>query len=107
VSDLVKKPGAPRGVKIDAGLVRALRRERGWSQIDLALLAQLAQRTVKAAEGGHTVGLRSVRALATALGVPITRLCAAIAVASPAAARDDKPAHSLPLQCTLPARADR
>lgn len=106
MNNLVKKPGAPRGVKIDAGLVRALRRERGWSQIDLASLAQLAQRTVKAAEGGRAVGLRSVRALATALGLPITRLCAAIAVASPsaspAAARDDQPTHFLPLQCTLP-----
>src|SRR3954447_19078543 len=50
--------------------IRALRRRRGWRQLDLARAARTSQGTVSRVESGHVdaLSVRSVAAVAAALG---------------------------------------
>ncbi len=50
-------------------VIRALRRRRGWRQLDLALAATVSQSTVSAVERGHldTLSIRTVKAVVAAL----------------------------------------
>ncbi|MEP7379312.1 MAG: helix-turn-helix transcriptional regulator [Chloroflexota bacterium] len=48
-------------------VIRALRRRRGWRQIDLARAAGCSQRTVSRAEAGHLPALRVLRQILAAL----------------------------------------
>ena len=50
-------------------VIRALRRRRGWRQLDLARAAAVSQSTVSAVERGHldTLSLRTIKAVVAAL----------------------------------------
>ncbi|CAN5729084.1 hypothetical protein BH20CHL5_BH20CHL5_08710 [soil metagenome] len=50
-------------------VIRALRRRRGWRQLDLARAATVSQSTVSAVERGHldTLSLRTIKAVVAAL----------------------------------------
>src|SRR5688572_6291069 len=65
----------PRGVVVNGGLLRQLRRRQGWTQQDLADIAQVTQRTVANAESGHAVALHTARGLADALRISMDMLC--------------------------------
>ena len=57
-------------VAFGAQLVRHRRRQRGWSQQDLADASGISLSTVKRAERGHTINPTTYRLLAKTLGVP-------------------------------------
>lgn len=54
-------------------IIRALRRRRGWRQVDLAAAAGVSQSTVSDAERGHLDGLsvRAIRQLLNAVGTSL------------------------------------
>ena len=61
--------------------VRALRRERGLTQRELAELSGVSLRTVKTAEGSGRVGVATLRKLAEALDVETSRIAPAVEAA--------------------------
>jgi transcriptional regulator with XRE-family HTH domain len=65
--------GAPMDPVRFGSAIRALRRQRGWRQIDLAAAAGVSHDTVSRAENGRLAGLLfgSVERIATALGATI------------------------------------
>lgn len=77
--------GRPNGVTLDTGKLRRLRRERGWTQEDLASAACVTSRTVAAAEAGQRVALRTIREIASALNVPLAQLCSELTSGSSSA----------------------
>src|SRR5688572_30695148 len=52
-------------------VIRALRRRRGWRQVDLAMRANVSESVIGRAEAGHidALTLRSARRIASALDV--------------------------------------
>lgn len=50
-------------------MLKQLRRDRAWSQSDLAQIAGLSLRTVKRIESGSSASLRTIGRLARALDV--------------------------------------
>jgi DNA-binding XRE family transcriptional regulator len=61
-------------MKVDADLILSLRRERAWSQDELALATGLNLRTIQRIETEATASLQSVKALASAFEVSIRAL---------------------------------
>jgi DNA-binding XRE family transcriptional regulator len=61
-------------MKVDAELILCLRRERAWSQDELALATGLNLRTIQRIETEATASLQSVKALASAFEVSIRAL---------------------------------
>ena len=61
-------------MKIDSILVRKIRRERAWSQEQLATVAGLSLRTIQRVEADGSGSLETNMALASALGVPTIEL---------------------------------
>jgi transcriptional regulator with XRE-family HTH domain len=68
------EPEAKRTIKPIGERILALRRARGWSQERLAEQAGLDKRTVSGAESGKGIYLATLKAIATALGVPIREI---------------------------------
>jgi transcriptional regulator with XRE-family HTH domain len=63
-----------RGVKVQGALLKQLRVTRGWSQLELAKIAGVGERTVRNAESSRRVKLEFVSYLATALGVELLEI---------------------------------
>ena len=63
-----------RGVAVDGEKVMRLRKEKGWTQEELAPAADCSPKTVQNAERGERLLPSTVRALATALGVQLKDL---------------------------------
>lgn len=61
-------------MKIDSTLVRRIRRERAWSQEQLACVAGLSLRTIQRVEADGSASLETNMALASAFGVPTIEL---------------------------------
>jgi transcriptional regulator with XRE-family HTH domain len=61
-------------MKIDSTLVRKFRRERAWSQEQLATVAGVSLRTIQRVEADGSGSLETNMALASALGVPTIEL---------------------------------
>jgi len=61
-------------MKVDVDLILSLRRERAWSQDELALATGLNLRTIQRIETEATASLQSVKALASAFEVSIRAL---------------------------------
>jgi transcriptional regulator with XRE-family HTH domain len=61
-------------MKVNAELILSLRRERAWSQDELALATGLNLRTIQRIETEATASLQSVKALASAFEVSIRDL---------------------------------
>jgi transcriptional regulator with XRE-family HTH domain len=61
-------------MKVDAELILRLRRERAWSQDELALATGLNLRTIQRIETEATASLQSIKALASAFEVSIRAL---------------------------------
>jgi transcriptional regulator with XRE-family HTH domain len=61
-------------MKIDSTLVRKIRRERAWSQEQLASVAGLSLRTIQRVEADGSGSLETNMALASAFGVPTIEL---------------------------------
>jgi transcriptional regulator with XRE-family HTH domain len=58
-----------RGIHVDGQRFRDIRKARGLSQVELAALAGVGERTVRNAESGRAIRLDFLRYLASALGV--------------------------------------
>ncbi|MED5548460.1 MAG: helix-turn-helix transcriptional regulator [Pseudomonadota bacterium] len=56
--------------------IKRLRRDRGWSQRDLALASGVSERTVQRIEAGRPASLETQCALAAALGVDTVEITA-------------------------------
>ncbi|AVX31841.1 helix-turn-helix protein [Carboxydocella thermautotrophica] len=56
--------------------LRRLRKGRGWSQKQLADIAQIPQSTISEIESGKRInpGVKTIEAIASALGVSVTEL---------------------------------
>ncbi len=65
-------------MKIDPDRLRQLREQRAWSQDQLAEVAALSVRTVQRAESGSAASPETRMALAAALEVGPTELCAPV-----------------------------
>lgn len=61
-------------MKIDSTLVRKIRRERAWSQEQLATVAGVSLRTIQRVEADGSGSLETNMALASALGIPTIEL---------------------------------
>ena len=61
-------------MKVDADLILSLRMERAWSQDELALATGLNLRTIQRIETEATASLQSVKALASAFEVSMSRV---------------------------------
>lgn len=61
-------------MRVDAGLIRRLRAERGWSQEELGRAAELNIRTVQRVEKTGVASLRSKRAIAEAFDIDVVDL---------------------------------
>jgi DNA-binding XRE family transcriptional regulator len=61
-------------MRIDSTLVRKIRKERAWSQEQLADVAGLSLRTIQRVESDGTGSLETNMALASAFGVPTIEL---------------------------------
>ena len=61
-------------MKIDSTLVRKIRRQRAWSQEQLASVAGLSLRTIQRVEADGSASLETNMALASAFGVPTIEL---------------------------------
>jgi DNA-binding XRE family transcriptional regulator len=61
-------------MKVNAELILSLRKERAWSQDELALATGLNLRTIQRIETEATASLQSVKALASAFEVSIRAL---------------------------------
>jgi transcriptional regulator with XRE-family HTH domain len=61
-------------MKIDSTRVRKIRRERAWSQEQLASVAGVSLRTIQRVEADGSGSLETNMALASALGVPTIEL---------------------------------
>jgi DNA-binding XRE family transcriptional regulator len=61
-------------MKVNAELILSLRRERAWSQDELALATGLNLRTIQRIETEATASLQSVKALASAFEVSVRAL---------------------------------
>jgi transcriptional regulator with XRE-family HTH domain len=59
---------------IRGGKIRELRKERGWSQADLARSSGISQPTIAAIERGTQRTARNIQNVAKALGVSISEL---------------------------------
>lgn len=64
-------------MKVNAGLIKRLREERGWSQEHLAAVSGLSARTVQRLESDGNASRESRLALAAAFGVEASALNAA------------------------------
>jgi lambda repressor-like predicted transcriptional regulator len=65
--------GRPRSKRVDGERIKLLRREKGWSQDQLAVESGdkgIAPSTIKNAERGYRMSERIIKNLAVALGVP-------------------------------------
>ena len=76
-------------MSVSSDIVRELRRERGWSQEQLAAIAGLSERTVQRIEAGGDCSLDSEMALASAFELPPSAL-----------SRSDVPAAAEPMILT-------
>ena len=65
-----------RGVLVDGRRLRELRRARGLTQIELAVISGVSARTIRNAEAGRPIRVDFLKFLATAVGVPATDLAA-------------------------------
>lgn len=83
--------GRPNGTRLVLGVVRGLRIRRGWTQSDLAEVSGLTSRTIVAAEAGKPLSIRTIRDLATALGVSLSLLSDAFDDACTDASPDTRP----------------
>src|SRR5580658_4092166 len=61
-------------MSVSSDIVRELRRERGWSQEQLASIAGLSERTIQRIETGGDCSLDSKMALASAFELPPSAL---------------------------------
>lgn len=64
--------------------LKALRRDRGWSQEELARISDLSVRTIQRFEAGDPPGLEAIKALATSFDLSVEEMRDALA-ADPAA----------------------
>jgi len=78
-------------MKVNAGLIKRLREERGWSQEHLAAVSGLSARTIQRLEADGNASHESRLALAAAFGVEASALSA---MPEGGAAVDAKPADS-------------
>lgn len=66
--------GRPLGRTVDGEKVRALRRQRAMTQVQLASRARVSERTVASVERGNRISLNTIRAIAAALEVEVEEL---------------------------------
>ncbi|HXP05356.1 MAG TPA: FxSxx-COOH system tetratricopeptide repeat protein [Stellaceae bacterium] len=63
-----------RGILLDAAKVRDLRREHGWTQVELAVAADVSDDAVSRAERGIPISLDNARGLAAAFATDLANL---------------------------------
>lgn len=61
-------------MKVDGGVIRALREKKSWSQVHLANASGLSVRTVQRVEMEGAASAETRLALAAALGVPVVEI---------------------------------
>jgi DNA-binding XRE family transcriptional regulator len=69
-----RHPSNRASVTLDGEALVDARRQRAWTQEELAAQAGVSPRTIRSAERGRAVGAATVLAIATALGYPLEAL---------------------------------